>query len=354
VRTFGSPLLDKTNRSMYAFSQHYAFNLIMAGRAPPSSAIFFQGVVRDSFGEVRTVPEAARANPKAFAWHLWQNVRHAPLSCVGLLSPQTALPDLQWALFVTQSVLGPGKGHGRSYYWAAVVALLGFLAYCATGWRSTFAPANQARQPRACLGFAGLLLLAVPAGISSLLVCPRVHYLLPAGTVAMALLAIGLDRRLSGSRVAELPSTFALLLAFALVVPNRAEGWCLQTWLLGRQRPPQIRPIARTSGQIRSLGARRPLVVLDQVYGVAFYSGVARERLLFDNIAPQTSFADFLSEQNVDIVVLSPIRECHPRLSRDASFRSLAAGDDPRYRLVPVAGTDVWLAVRRDLLPPGP
>src|SRR5205823_248038 len=76
VRVFGSPLGG--GRSYFAFQQHYALNRVEAEglRADPWTG--YEPITTASFPHARSIGEAARANPAAFAWHVAQNARLLP------------------------------------------------------------------------------------------------------------------------------------------------------------------------------------------------------------------------------------------------------------------------------------
>src|SRR5205807_348801 len=103
-----------------------------------------------------------------------------------------------------------------------------------------------------------------------------------------------------------------VLVCLCLLVPNRASGRHSQTW-----RSDGDSEIARTSRQLRSLGEGRPLVVLDHDRARAFYAGGSHRTLLFDDAPPTTSFPEYLRVMGVDVVVLTPLAEKHPRLVED-------------------------------------
>src|SRR5262245_13714909 len=160
---FGSPLLQKSGRPAYAFAQHYALNRIIEDGLPRESFVHFEGVYREDFGDAATVGQAARANPRRFGWHVANNVKRLPRACQALVSPQTALPHLYYLVLVGDTSVGPGRGGARSVFWAGVVVLVGFLAFCLAGWLRGRPTSPYGEAPRTWQAVVALALLGVPA-----------------------------------------------------------------------------------------------------------------------------------------------------------------------------------------------
>ena len=212
------------------------------------------------------------------------------------------------------------------------------------------------------VAFAMLVLVAAPAVAASLLVHPRFHYLIPTVTLTTAIAAAGyrhLPRPGCAAKTNAVTGVaiIATAVALALVVPNRVNGWCIQS-RLGKSRQAQtIKPMhtmIRSYVQtIRGLELPPDTRVLEVGTVRTFYAGFCGGHVYPQSIPVGESFLAFVDRTDVGVVILEPVLAECPQLRNDPDLRALMDGKEiPRFRLVPLAEyPNLRVAVRRDLLP---
>ena len=85
--------LAPSKRSILAFGQHYGVGVTQRDAAATGDPwLEWPEFLRADFGEVETVPQAARANPAAFARHIAWNAGQLPRNASLALLPQDRLP----------------------------------------------------------------------------------------------------------------------------------------------------------------------------------------------------------------------------------------------------------------------
>jgi hypothetical protein len=241
-----------------------------------------------------------------------------------------------------------------------LAALVYGLIGAAIGFRRQFVGCDGGR-----LGVALLMLalVAAPALAASLTIHPRFHYLIP--SVVFVTVIAG-----AGARHAPRPdwlrgavaARFGLIAAgvgLAIVVPNRAHGWCLQAeFKPGYGGPtifPSSTPIRDSVRTIRALDLRPPVVFLDHTGAVPFYAGFGEGHVTPFVARPGESFTAFVDRTGVGAFVLDPCLAACSQFRDDPDFCSLVRGrENATFRLVPVREQpDLWIAVRRDLVSVG-
>jgi hypothetical protein len=362
VWAFGSPK-PVSNRPIAAFGQHYAQNRYHAGpqtEHPTHPAYYWEQYLRADFGEVSTLSEAWQSNREAFLWHVQTNAGYLPR-----MLPEVAAPRVDLR-FMQLPYVGPSVIPSRHPRTEALVrrALLAALVYGLIG-----AAIGVYRQRVGCdggrLGVALLMLglVAAPALAASLTIHPRFHYLIPTVVFGAAIAGAGARHaprpdRLRGTVVARLGLIVAGV-GLAVVVPNRAHGWCLQAEFKPGYAGPTIfassAPIRDSVRTIRALDLRPPVVFLDHTGAVPFYAGFGDGYVTPFAARPSESFSAFVDRTGVGAFVLDPCLAACSQFRDDPDFRTLAHGqENATFRLVPVRGQpELWVAVRRDLVPGG-
>ncbi|MBA4065832.1 MAG: hypothetical protein C0501_19355 [Isosphaera sp.] len=350
---FGSPKGEDT-RPIIAFGQHYAYNRSLAGARTDDPWAQWRVYIRDDFGDVSTVGEAWRANPEAVLWHVRQNARALPRQAGEAFAPWVDLRRLR----LPHVVPPPGRDrYAAAARLALQAALVLGLAGAAVGARRQL----LGREPRDGLLPVLLVLglVAAPATAACLLVYPRFHYLVPTAAFAAAAAAAGF-RYLPFRRPAGPGAGLVLAAAgLAAVVPNRADGWCVQALLGGGENarsvvspPDPFRASVRT---LRGLGLRPPVAVVDIEGGArVYYAGL--DHVPADQLRPGEGLAGAVRRLGVGAVWVDRYTACYPALRDDPEYRALSEGrETDLFRLLPVPGhPDIRLAVRRDLLPAAP
>ena len=314
-------------RSFAAFGQHYACHAAEAISTGINPMVRWEDFIRADFGDAQTFTEALRANPRAVLWHVGLNAATLPRAMYALIAPRPHLPG--WLLLAVQ----------LSLVAAAILALVVFV-------RRRSEPTDDDRRAWAVFLVPFGLVVGL-ALVSSLLIFPRPHYLMPVAFFGAALIAanLSLGRCEGGPGLA-----LVLLLAFALV-PNRAHGWDAACWLTG-ERPtrPDILQEQSIAGALRRLPLRSSVVFLDY-FG---HSRTVMAGLPLSFVQPTAKhgpFGSFVRDNDISVIVLDPDLCNDPAYRDDPEFQDLALGNHPGdFTLIAVQRTYVRLAVRKDKL----
>jgi hypothetical protein len=88
----GNPFQDKTNRTLLAFEQHYAFNYCKRNNLKINPFIEYKQVMKKEFGELQSVSEYVKAKPEKILTHIFQNILNY-LWCVKNILIKSVLPS---------------------------------------------------------------------------------------------------------------------------------------------------------------------------------------------------------------------------------------------------------------------
>ncbi|QJW99472.1 hypothetical protein [Frigoriglobus tundricola] len=361
VWAFGSPK-GETGRSGAAFGQHYALNRHDAGARPEHPWLHWELYVRADFGAATSLGEAWRNNPNAFLWHVATNARHLPGAVCEVAVPRVDLLGLR-SSHIRKST-GPSRHPTTEALarWVLLASVAVGLFGTLIGLRNRVS--GSATGDRLPVAVAMLAFVGAPALAASLLIYPRFHYLIPTVVYVASLSAAG-ARHLPlaarwGSATPTAVAAIGAAVALALVVPNRAAGWCVQS-RLGRSQERQSiaevpTPLRASVRAIRDLGLRPPVVFLDFFPMASFYAGFGSGFVSPIAVLPGERFADFIRRANIGVVVLHPFLAEYPQIRDDPDFRALVEGrDSGAFAVFPVEGYALLrIAVRRDLLPAPP
>ena len=164
ILVVGNPFEDKTNRTLLAFEQHYAFNYVERNNLDINPFTEYKKIMKKEFGDYISVKECIISQPAKIATHILQNVMNY-LWCVKTILIRSILPCTIF-LFVL------------------IILSFGFLV------RISF---NQLGQNIPWVG-SGIILLyifsALPSLITVVLIAPRYHYLITQYHLVLLPLAI--------------------------------------------------------------------------------------------------------------------------------------------------------------------
>jgi hypothetical protein len=333
---FGNPLAG--GRSFIAFGQHYAHNVVAAQQLDLNPWTNYVVLVQKDFGDAQSFTQALRRNPVAILWHVSRNAAAAPRLVAPKLVPVLNLSRKLWYV--------PGA-------LALAVALAGALGL---GRRVLRQRLQGGGDHGLLIALAMLAFVGAPSVLATLLVYPRPAYLMPAIILTTALLWSSLAW-FPGAGVlrARLDSRPAVLLAavlFLVLTPTRTLGWgvrALFPW--NRPWPAPVAVRRATSATLRDLHLRPPGTVLESAYSRAFYAGI--DCRVIESWTKAEGFRRLLATNQVGVIVLDRDLVEDPRYRDDPEFRDfLERPEADGFTLLPVASTDVRLAVRSDLLSP--
>lgn len=304
VAVFGPPFAS--GRSMYAFGQHYAVNVVQAQHLSIDPWNHWQEIVVKDFGAAASPLEALRTNPRAFFWHVGCNLREIPRS-LSLLT-----------------LIIPGAGMGlRIVSGLAIAVLLSFGIYRAL--RKVRSESNSRR----ALALAGCLL--VPYAVSALLISPRLHYFL----APLAALTIAAACGFAGWRPKVGARAQAILVLPALL------------GVLGLVVTPPARPNLLTVDAMKQLSTPQEGVVIEPDFGRPLFAEWRLQSRSADTCKP---FASCLAEVR-PVVIVSNARLIES-YAGDADFSDFLQEPGKRgYSAVSVSSTDSVIFIRRDTHP---
>ena len=283
-------------RSMVAFGQHYALNVVQARHLQIDSWNHWTEFVEADFGSAATPLQAMVANPRAFAWHVGMNATNIPRN-LSLLAPSFPVIGVK-----AQVVAG-----------AILAMVLGFGVY-----RAVRRIRSDERGRRLVVVAACLL---VPYLISALLVAPRPHYFM-APLAALSLLGC--------HGLAGMGSLRARWLLAAGPLPFLFIGL---TW--AREAPSL--PNLATIRVIEGLPLPGSGVIVEPDFGRAVYARLNYRSLSSGTCSP---FSNCLRTDKPAVIVSDA--RLRSNYAGDAGFDAFARRpSDFGFDIAPVPGTDI-------------
>ncbi|MBL7947026.1 MAG: hypothetical protein JNN32_13260 [Flavobacteriales bacterium] len=304
----GNPFAN--GRSMIAFGQHYALNVIDAGETHVDPWTNWETIAQKDLGTTESLTNALRNAPDRVVWHVLRNVSQA-------------LPT--WA----RMYLPAGA---RMTWHAWVLLIISAAALLIQVQRVRRAPSDAFMRILPIVGA-----LCLPALLSAIVIHPRQHYLLfPA-----VLLLLMLVRSAYRPRPARTSGTIPWVPGLAALL--------LMGLHLGRPIAPQGRPNLATIHALRSITSTKPMIILEADGGYDAYLPPGTERIKAQAIT--TGFSDLLNDSAVNIIVSSPRLERDHRFLEDPEWRHFRDGGyRSAFNEVAVRGTTTRLFVRRSIL----
>jgi hypothetical protein len=334
VLFFGNPLSQA--RSFEAFVQHYALQVTGERERYERSEnpwYLYPSIIQRDFGDARSVTEAARANPRAFLWHVGRNVSAMPSAFVAMLRPSLPIgPRAQVAVAVALAVVLVGG------------VLLGIARLARARARGRL---DDLRIGVTLVTIAGCTIVPVIAIAS--LVFPRSRYLVAIIAPVGVLAAWGLSWPLGWTRCARATwaapllaaSTVALMPArsIAELRADRPDPAALAPWyarLGGWVTVPRTRPLKVTVAELLLRlpdPTGRPIRILESG---RFHLYAKPEAVLIDP-GDCMPFVACVASKQPDIVVFGPdLLETYD-VAADTGARDFLAMPPPPYRLIEVA-----------------
>ncbi len=287
-------------RTMYAFGQHYAYNLRECMRQPSRGQTWEDEVYAD-FGDAPTVIEAFFVNPRAFIQHIKCNIRRAPYAFVRAML-RTALPPR-----------------------ASVVAL--FVVLVITGWGFYISFAKRDLLRKHCRQWwtadkgALWILIWIPLVAALILIYSRWNHYLQMSIFWLYLpLAVCLSPVLKRENIVKSSHLKTVLLALFLFL--------LTPTIAGFFRPRRYPPPLYNQATVLALAQAPWREDLTQIYlsgsrSVAHYAFLyylKDARFVELPPAPEEGFLDYIRAQRPDAIVVHL-----PRFHGDASWQAFAA-----------------------------
>lgn len=304
----GNPFAN--GRSMVAFGQHYALNVIDAGEAHVDPWTNWETIAQNDLGTTESLTTALRNAPDRVGWHVQRNLSQALPTWGRMYLPAGARMTWRgWVLLIITA--------------AALLILIH---------RSRRIPSDALRRVLPAVGA-----LCLPALLSAIVIHPREHYLIFPALLLLLLLVTSAYR-----------STLTRTSGIVSWVPGMAAILLIGLHL-GLPVAPQGRPTLATIHTLRRIPSTRPMVILEADGGYDAYLPPSTKRIKAQ--ATTTGFSDLLSDSAVNIIVSSPRLERDHRFLEDPTWRHfLDGGYRSAFNEVAVEGTTTRLFVRRSIL----
>jgi hypothetical protein len=299
--TFGLPFGG--GRTMVAFGQHYAFNVVNARHLNIDSWNNWTQLVRADFGDVSTPFGSLLANWRAFAWHIGANIRNLPINAY------VVMPFLPSSV-VFRALLGLPL---------AVVLTVGI----------SLGIVRARRDERALRLVALSGALMVPWALSALIIAPRVHYFVAPFMALFTLAVYGVGN----SRFARIRTCMLVVVPLAPLLIGVAG------WVHGQTTLSNV----ATVRLLRTLALPPGIVILEPDFGRGLYAMLKYERLSQTDCMP---FAPCLQTRSPDVIVSD--KRLRSYYANDAGFQAFARRSGASdFEDKVVAGTDIHVYVRR-------
>ncbi|WP_005035613.1 hypothetical protein [Holophaga foetida] len=295
---FRSPI-DKP-RSFLAFGQHFALNLKESFGGDFDPFPDWEMVLKPIFGNAKSPRQAALNNPRAFAWHVKENLKATASTGVPALAPR-----------LSRSPISPPNARER---YQGILITLGIIAGVVLALRRIRSAQDPEVRQRfiAAAVVAGAITVAFLSGI--VLVRPRPHHLAPVVAAIAVLAAMGWSQRLTWK-----PPTWVPVLAsaaFLLLLPSRSGAG---HWFHPPAHSGQAWPATPDANVVQVLNQLKPpgereTTVLSTPCGIALYAKWKARQLLAQDF--QTFEACLAARPDV-IVVDDAMRVRFRRRDRD-------------------------------------
>jgi hypothetical protein len=303
----GNPFTN--GRSMIAFGQHYALNVIDAGEEHVDPWTNWETIAQQDLGTTESLTTALRNAPGRIRWHVQRNLSQA-------------LPT--WA----RMYLPAGAQMSRTA-WVLLIAMAAGLLLVAGRRRKTASDGFWEL-------FAVVFVLCLPALLSAIVIHPRQHYLIFPAVLLLLMLVRSAYRHGAGLDHGVLRW-----------IPGVAVA-LLMGFLSGKSIAPKGRPTLATIEALRSLPRTQPLVILEADGGYDAYLPAGTTRIK----AQELTIGDFgpLTDSTVNVIVSSPRLERDHRFLEDPGWQQFLAGGYHRsFNMIAVDGTTTRLFVRRSI-----
>ena len=330
VATLGNPFAGKPNeqgsRTFIAFGQHYAYKVVMDSGEQEDPWTRWQSIAGRDFGDAKSVAGALAANPTAFTWNIFANLKHSLENIPKLFIPNRAFLVMPWR---TMALIG------------IVVGLLIWFRY---GENSEQKSQAISIDPSLIILLGCLLLSLLPAAF---IIFPRSHYAVPAASIVMLMIAITFYRRMpkvpARLQNQSLVLTAILAVVFAITITPHREDAPHKAIRNGRPMA-----FAKSAQLMRRLAQHESIEALGADLDWKIF--VDQPVSMTTPFQPSDLIAT-LNNKQIDVIVDEPQFRLMPVVANDKPFSKLLAEPESHgYVAVRFCDRPVWqLLIRRDL-----
>lgn len=285
---FGLPI-GSGERSLFAFGQHYSLNYVKWQNDTRNPWTNWDTILNSEFGSPRSIADAAKNNPSAFAKHIFFNLIKTPAKLLYLARPY---PTNKFSLVLILFGLGSITAFAAiKLFRPRDIELFGKLK-------------TIAKENAATLGI--LTILLIPLVASAGVIYPRDHYLLMLGVFLLIVFVVFVNGFLETSKhpIIEKP-VFVVGILITLILISRPID-------IGDKK--DLRNLTAITF-LKSLNINKPLFMLEEDGGYCTYLKNKCTRFTRNSKKKEEDFFMFLKKNKINMIITSN------RLMKAAKFK---------------------------------
>jgi hypothetical protein len=306
------------NRSWWAFASHYALRWSWQHPTALNPWNDYQQIASFTFGNADTILEALLANPGAFWANSLENLKGYGENTIAIL--ENSLRDFSPSLRDLSPLIDTLLRN--SLMILLIVAIGQIIVQFALQRRQLASFFNSQPWRRLVILLCLVELSVLPACV---LIFPRYHYLVIHGVLLAAVLIVLLSQVLPpthwnlGFRQAAIAGTLMLLLT-----PTLAKGWCVGSICAFPRQDFPPRPNLETIQFVRSLHLKPPRdhPINTLAFDIEYRTYLGKNYRRIDPGDKQVGFSQFLAQQNIDLIIVSPELNQDIRLVNDPQWKA--------------------------------
>jgi hypothetical protein len=325
IESIGIPLAG--GRGFLAFGQHYAVHWVSWNNDLRNPWTHWDDIVKVDFGGATSIAQAALANPAAIGRHILTNLRDFVPNIAGIFIGSYPFQVMPIALMLCGTlvsislVLAPISRGG----------ILGWLKLTWTQFHQEFF--------LLCVIFVCVL----PIIGSTLLISPRLHYVLLFGLPCLFLLVVNQSKVISLLNI-KINTSQLLVCTVSIAV-------LLTIRPLSAVPPPSEREVSKIIYFIRALNITAPVNMLEADGGFFIYlTPNYSERVA--EYEKRSPFNNFIREKAINMIIVSPTMNKDARFIHDAQWQAFLANPAQKgFMSMTIPGvSDYTLLVDKKLL----
>jgi hypothetical protein len=289
IFVIGFPLSG--GRSFLAFGQHFSLNWVNWTGEKINNWTNWEYIVEINFGNANSFSEAFSSNPSLVIKHLWTNLYR--------------FPSILFNLFITHAniILPKPYLNQEALLFKIFLFVVGICFFLSGNARALILGLREKFDSDNAIVYIGMCLYTLPAAISIILIYPREHYILVIGILLIILLSIVFMSFQGNFPQKKLHHLLLAGLIVILITPNFNS-----LYLKTPSRENYI-----TVKFIESLGIEQEVTMLEYVR--VYYAYLGNNFNHVPGHLMDSNCFDYIEENSVDIMVLSPSLLGDPKFS---------------------------------------
>lgn len=297
-KIFGNPLGG--NRSFTAFMQHFSINYCYWTKSSLKPTIDFIEVQKKVFKESRTILQAFSNNPKWFIIHILTNILRYPLNFFD-------------TLFAHFNILIPPKNLFMTTLEGLLFLVCGFVLLIKNRKFINFKNIDNNLLIFLCV-------VAFPAIVSSLIIFPKIHYLLIHTIIFLIIISKIFPENIL---ILNIRKSIFIGIIFLLLTPTLQKNY-YYTWYYSPEelRNKTVLPNLQTIQKIQNLNinSKKQVNLLEAEGGYYIYLGENFKRIAeYEKLEP---FDVFINKHKINMIVVSNEMLSDIRFKDDNIFKA--------------------------------